>query len=196
MSVTIEESNGIKTITGTGYLEAIQLADMIRFLQSPNANRLGLFAEIGVCSNCGHLILLKKDDGKFYHVEINREYLGVDANKQLHLSCEFRFEKECGKPIYEPESVDPISGVSYPVVDVCCTCNNPEPLEFHGYEKSTIISSFKFLGGENHEPMETEYELLPLPKRPLRQPSFQNPIDKLMEPDEKDDKPKKKESKG
>ena len=157
MSVTIEESKTIKTITGTGYLEAIRLADIMRFLQSPNANRLGLFAEINVCSNCGHLILLKKDDGKFYHVEINREYLGVDANKQLHLSCEFRFKKECGTPIYKPESV--ISGVSYPIVDVCCTCDNAEPLEFHGYEKSTIIDSFKFRDMENHEPIrESEYE--------------------------------------
>lgn len=191
MSVTIEESN-TKTITGTGYLEAIRLADMMRFLQSPNANRFGLFAEINVCSNCGHLILLKKDDKRFYHVEINREILGVDANKQLHLSCEFRFEKECGTPIYE---VEPDFG---PAADFCCTCDNPEPMEFHGYEKSTIIDSFKFLDMKsNWGTRESDtYELLPLPKRPLRQLSYQNPLDKLMEPDEKEDQPKEKESKG
>ena len=191
MSVTTEESDTVKTITGTGYREAIRLADMMRFLQSPNANRLGLFAEINVCSNCGHLILLKKADGKFYHVEIFTHYIGVDANKQLHESYEFRFEKECGTPIYE---VEPVFG---PTADLCCTCDNPEPMEFHGYEKSTIIDSFKFRDMENHEPIrESEYELLELPKRPLRQPSYQNPLDKLMEPDEKDDQPKKKEPKG
>lgn len=186
MSVTIEESKTIKTITGTGYLEALQLADIMRFLQAPNASRLGLFAEINVCSNCGHLILLKKAKGKFYHVEIFTHYIGVDANKQLHESYEFSFEKECRTPIYE---VEPVFG---PTADFCCTCNNPEPLEFRGYEKSMIINSFKFLDKENHEPIrESEYELLKLPKRPLRQLSYQNPLDKLMEPDEKDDEPKK-----
>ena len=190
MSVMTEKS---ETITGIGYYEARQLADVIPFLQAPNANRLGLFAEINVCSHCGHLILLKKEDEKFYHVEIHKHYIGVDAHKQLHLSYEFRFEIKCRTAIYEVEPVDPITGISCTVVEICCLCNNPEPL-VEDFLETSIIDSFRLLDLKNNGRIRESdtYELLPLPKSPLRQPTLLTPIDKLMEPDEKDDEPKKK----
>ncbi len=131
----IQKSKNIYTRLGNS--EAIQMNVIISFLQAPNSNRLWLFAELYVCSYCGHLILLRKEDGKFFHVTVDEVFLGEDPqDNQDHWLDKFILEKQCAVAIGGVEiGDDPLNDTVF-----TCICDNPEPLGMSG--ATLIIDGF------------------------------------------------------
>lgn len=122
---------------GWGEAEVVQLRFALEFLQAPNSNRLGLFAELYACRHCGHIVILRKEDGEISHVTIDEDIIADDPNdNQEHLKTKFRLQKECETITDGVETGDPLEDKI-----VRCTCNNPEPFDKEMME-CRIINSF------------------------------------------------------
>ena len=144
---------------GWGESEVVQLRFLLKFLQAPNSNRLGLFAELYACRHCGHLVLLRKEDGEISHVTIDEDFIGNDPNdNQDHWYTKFRLQKECETITDGVETGDPLEDKI-----VRCTCNNPEPLDIE-VMRGEIIDSFYLIDFRKRKGRLVKYniyELLP-----------------------------------
>ncbi len=163
-----------KLYTRFGDTEAVQMSFLLKFFQSPNSNRMGLFADLYVCSHCGHLILRRGEDGKFFHVKIINDYIGVDPHdNQDHWFYGFRLEKQCGTIIDGLEvGDDPLNDTVF-----TCKCDNPEPIDEDWTDP--IRNAFYLLDPTKRKGNVVNYDIYRLlPRRPIYKP---------MEPDRMDD---------
>ena len=120
-----------------GDTETIQLRFLLEFLQAPNSSRLGLFADLYVCQHCGHLVILRKEDGDICHVTIDNDYRGVDLHdNQDHFFTKFRLKKQCQTITDGIEAGELLEDTVFR-----CTCNNPEPLD-KDEQMGSIIDAF------------------------------------------------------
>ena len=164
-----------KPYTRVGPTETAEMSFLLKFFQAPNSNRLGVLADLYRCSHCGHLILRRGEDGKFFHVMIREDYIGVDPNdNQDHWVYGFRLEKQCGTIIDGVEvGDDPINDTVF-----SCECDIPEPLDEDVVDP--IINGFYLLDPTKRKGNVVNYDIYGLlPRRPSYEP---------REPDGMDDK--------
>ncbi|MCL4480777.1 MAG: hypothetical protein M1113_04760 [Candidatus Thermoplasmatota archaeon] len=140
--------------------ETVQISLLLKFFQAPNSNRLGVLADLYVCSHCGHLILRRGEDNKFFHVIISEDYIGNDPNdNQDHLFYRFELEKQC-RTIIDGLEVgdDPFNDTVF-----SCACDNPEALDEDLVDP--IINAFYLLDPTKRKGNVINYDIYGLVRR-------------------------------